>query len=94
MELEKVEVKNEKVTTFTSENGHTYTFQKVSPMAWLDIMDEVEANPKHQRRTMYPKALESIVVSPKLTVDEFEDRGGYAELEDVITAAIRFQRGK
>ncbi len=82
---------NKNIKYFTSENGNKYTFQKVKPMAWLDIMDDVEANKEHTRRKLYPAVLENIVVNPKLSIDEFDD---YAELEEVITAAIRFQRGK
>jgi hypothetical protein len=82
---------NSKTKEFTSEAGNKYTFQKVSPVAWLDIMDEVEAAQGKQRRTLYPKVLENIVVQPKMTLDDFEE---YAELEEVVTAAVRFQRGK
>lgn len=93
-EVKEVSLKVEKVKEYTSENGLKYTFQKVSPMSWLDMMDEVESNPKNQRRTLYPKVLENIVVSPKLTVDDFEERGGFGELEEVVSAAVTFQRGK
>ncbi|MEK4131989.1 hypothetical protein NYE67_20455 [Solibacillus sp. FSL W8-0474] len=87
---------NKNIKEFTSEIGNKYTFQKVKSSAWLDIMDEVEANSDKSRRHLYPAVLENVVVQPKLKVDDFDEdgRGGYAELEEVVTAAIRFQRGK
>lgn len=85
---------NKNIKEFTSESGEKYTFQKVRASKWLDIMDEVEANEEHRRRKLYPAVLENIVVQPKLDVDDFDDRGGFAELEEVVSAAIRFQRGK
>ena len=84
------ENKNIKIHT-SSVSGKKYTFQKVKPMAWLAIMDDVEANEEQRRRKLYPAVLENIVVQPKMEVDDFED---FAELEEVVTSAIRFQRGK
>ncbi len=80
-----------KTKQFTSEKGNEYTFQMVDPVPWMDIMDEVEANKEKPRRTLYPKVLEEIVVQPKMKLDDFET---YAEMEEVVTAALRFQRGK
>lgn len=77
---------------FKSETtGAKYLFQKVSPASWLDIMDDVEAVKEKQRRRLYSAVLENIVVQPKVTLDDFTD---FAELDEVVTAAIRFQRGK
>lgn len=81
--------KNQK--DFTSKSGTKYSFQKVTPVAWLDIMDEVEANKEQQRRKLYGATLENIIVQPKMALEDFED---YAEMEEVVTEAIRFQRGK
>lgn len=85
------ETKKSKTKEFTSESGQKYTFQKVAPVEWLDIMDEVEANKEKQRRKLYGAVLENIVVQPKMALEDFEE---YAEMEEVVTAAIRFQRGK
>jgi len=83
---------NKNIKNHTSSvSGKKYTFQKVKPMAWLAIMDDVEANEEQRRRKLYPAVLENIVVQPKMEVDDFED---FAELEEVVTSAIRFQRGK
>jgi hypothetical protein len=82
--------KNKKQMEFVSKfSGEKYIFQKVSPAAWLDIMDEVNA--EKRSRKLYDLTLENIVVQPKKTVDDFED---FAELDEVVTAALRFQRGK
>jgi hypothetical protein len=80
--------KNQK--EFTSESGAKYTFQKVAPVAWLDIMDEVEGSDK-KRRKLYGAVLENIVVQPQMGLEDFNDS---AELEEVVQEAIRFQRGK
>ena len=87
---------NKKTKEYTSKQSNKYTFQKVNPAAWLDILDEAEASGRLKRSAMYPAVLENIVVQPKLTVDDFENEpyGGYAELEAVITEAVRFQQGK
>lgn len=77
---------------FTSKSGKQYKFQKVAPVEWLDILDEVEdGEKKGQRRRLYGAVTENVVVQPKLKLDEFED---YAELDEVVTAAIKFQQGK
>lgn len=83
---------NKNVKEFTSKSGKKYTFQKVAPVAWLDVLDEVEdGEKKGQRRRLYGKVLENVVVQPKMTMEEFED---FAEMDEVVTAAIRFQQGK
>jgi hypothetical protein len=82
--------KNQK--EFKSEiSGKTFIFQKVTPVAWLDIMDEVEATKEKKSRKLYGEVMENIVVSPKMGLEDFED---FAEMDEVVTAAIRFQRGK
>lgn len=77
----------EKVTI----NGTEYTFQKVLPREWLRMRDRCKN--KHGmpiEEKLYDEVLKHIVVSPKKTLDDFTD---VAELEEVVTAAIRFQRG-
>lgn len=82
--------KNQK--EFTSKQGGKYTFQKVAPVAWLDVLDEVEdGEKKGQRRRLYGSVLEHVVVQPKKTMEEFDD---FAEMDEVVTSAIRFQQGK
>lgn len=82
----------EMIKEYTSTNsGEQYTFQKVTPAEWLDIMDEVNANKEKQSRTLYGKVLENIIVKPQQKLEDFDD---FAEVDEVVTAAIRFQRGK
>lgn len=82
----------EQTKKFTSEiSGTEYTFQKVSPVDWLDILDEVEGDKKGQRKRLYGQVFEHIVVQPKMELKDFEDFG---EMDEVATAAIRFQQGK
>lgn len=81
----------EQIKKFTSASGAEYTFQKVAPVDWLDILDEVEVEKKGQRRRLYSNVLEHVVVQPKLAPKDFEDFG---EMDEVVTAAIRFQQGK
>lgn len=82
--------KNQK--DFTSKSGKEYKFQKVAPVDWLDILDEVEdGDKKGQRRRLYGAVLENVVVQPKMKAEDFEDFG---EMDEVVTEAIRFQQGK
>lgn len=77
----------EKVTI----NGTEYTFQKVLPREWLRMRDRCKN--KHGQpieEKLYDEVLKHIVVSPKKTLDDFTD---VAELEEVVEAAVRFQRG-
>lgn len=90
---EKKKVVVEQIKKFTSQAGNDYTFQKVKPSSWLDIMDDVDAEKKGQRKRLYSSVLEHIVVQPKLVIDDFEDLG-FAEMDEVVTNAIRFQQGK
>lgn len=83
---------NKKTKTHTSKvEKKEYLFQKVSPSAWLDIMDEVDENKSTKRRSLYTAVLENIVVQPKVTLDDFDNS---AELDDVVITAMRFQQGK
>lgn len=93
----------EKTKTFTSEQGNVYVFQKVTPTKWLKMLDESEASGRRERARLYPAILSNVVVQPGgLTPDDFDKdpvedepvRGGFAELDEVVTAAIRFQQGK
>lgn len=84
--------KSKNTLEFTSEEGNKYTFQKVAPVEWLDIMDEVEdGERKGQRRRLYGLTLENVVVAPKKQMSEFDT---FAELDEVVAAALRFQQGK
>lgn len=84
--------KTASIKDFTSKAGNTYKLQKVSPAQWLDVLDDVEdGGKKGQRKRMYSSALEHIVVSPQMTVEDFEDFG---EMDEVVAEAIRFQQGK
>jgi ABC-type nitrate/sulfonate/bicarbonate transport system ATPase subunit len=89
-QLKKKEI--EQTKEFTSEkSGQKYVFQKVAPVDWLDILDEVESEKKGQRKRLYSQVFEHIVVQPKMALTDFEDFG---EMDEVATAAIRFQQGK
>ena len=88
----------EKHKDFESKFGNKYKFQRVGAAHWLDIMDDAEdentGRPK--RSKLYPVILEHIVVSPTMTLEDFdkEGYGGTGELEEVVSAATRFQQGK
>lgn len=92
-EVAPVVVKNKNVKEFPSEiTGVKYMFQKVAPPDWLDILDDADAgDPKTKRRRLYAAVLDNVVVSPRKTLNDFDD---YAELELVVSNAIRFQQGK
>jgi len=91
-ENQPVEIKKTNIKQYTSTIlKKNYTFQRVSPSAWLDILDKVDNNKENKNRTLYSEVLENIVVQPKLTLDDFENSG---ELDEVVKAAINFQRGK
>lgn len=81
-----MEQKNETI------NGKDYTFQKVTPREWLRMKGR--SKNKHGQiieETFYSEILKHIVVSPKITLDDFED---VKEMEEVVAAAVRFQTGK
>lgn len=82
---------------FTSTDGNKYTLQKVKPSKWLEILDKSDATGTRSRKVFYAEVLGNVVAIPGgLTVDDFdsEERGGNAELDEVITAAARFQQSK
>lgn len=95
---------NPRTKEFVSEQGNTYIFQRVTPSKWLKILDESEAGGTRSRTKLYPAILGNVVVQPGgLSVDDFDKevyeegepvRGGFSELDEVVTAAIRFQQGK
>lgn len=93
---------NPKIKNFTSEAGNSYVFQRVTPSKWLKILDDSEAGGQRKRTSLYPAILANVVVQPGgLTPDDFDtdedaevQRGGFAELDEVVTEAIRFQQGK
>lgn len=78
---------------FTSEAGNKYTFQTVLPSKWAQIADQItDKNGKLLNTKAMPSVLEHVVVVPSgLKMDDFED---WAELEEVATAAFRFQRSR
>lgn len=82
---------------FTSTHGNKYTFQKVKPSKWLEILDKADATGTRNRVVFYRGVLENVVAIPGgLNVDDFDadERGGTAELDEVVLAAARFQQGK
>ena len=85
---EKEKVTNKNIMEITV-GGKKYTLQKVKPTTWLTILDDVQASEGKGNLVMYGKVLENIVVSPKMEIDDFES---FAELEEVVKTAIRFQR--
>lgn len=81
-----------KIKEFTSKTGKKYTFQKVSPSQWAEMLDNGEIMGRIKRTIFYPSVLESVVVQPpNMKMDDFEE---YEEMDEVVTAAIRFQSGK
>lgn len=80
------------VKDFKSKAGNDYKFQKVAPVEWLDILDDVEDGAKKgQRRRLYGAVMENVVVQPSMQLEDF---GDFAEMDEVVTAAIKFQQGK
>jgi hypothetical protein len=79
---------------YTSEAENKYTFQSVLPSKWAQIADQItDKHGKMLNAKAMPAMLEHVVAQPSgLKMDDFED---WAELEEVTTAAFRFQqRGK
>lgn len=76
----------------TSEAGNKYTFQTVLPSKWAQIADQItDKNGKLLNAKAMPAVLDHVVAVPAgLTMDDFED---WAELEEVVMAGFRFQRG-
>lgn len=86
----------ERTKEFTSKDGNVYTFQRVKPSKWMEILDQSDDGVGRRNRVRYATlVLENVVAIPGgLTPDSFEEdgRGGYAELDEVVGAAIRFQQ--
>lgn len=82
-----------KTKEFTSSvTGRKYTFQRVKPMQWLDLMDSVEDGDGRNRRKLYDMVLTNVVVQPpSMSLNDFDD---FAEVDEVVTAATKFQRNK
>lgn len=82
---------------FTSSFGNEYTFQRLLPSGWLNLIDGIREN-GNKNIDLYQAILSQIVVVPgSMNVDDFElesKYGGYAELEEVVAAAKNFQQGK
>jgi len=70
-------------------NNTDYTLQKVTPRQWLRIRQRCkDKNGLPMEENLYSEILEHIVVSPKMTIDDFEE---IETLEEVMKAAINFQ---
>jgi hypothetical protein len=80
-----------KTKEFKSKNGNKYTFQTVLPSKWAEIADGItDQHGKMLNAKAMPAMLENVVVQPSgLTMDDFEE---WAELEEVVLAAYRFQQ--
>jgi hypothetical protein len=78
---------------YTSEAGNKYVFQTVIPSKWAQILDQItDKHGKLLNAKAMPAMLEHVIVQPAgLKMDDFED---WAELEEVTTAAFRFQHGR
>jgi hypothetical protein len=76
---------------FTSEAGNKYTFQSVLPSVWARTVDRItDKHGKLLNEQAMPAMLEHVVAEPAgLKMDDFES---WAELEEVTTAAFRFQQ--
>jgi hypothetical protein len=80
-----------KTKEFKSEAGIKYTFQSVLPSKWAQIVDGItDKHGKLLNAKAMPTMLEHVVVQPGgLKLDDFES---WSELEEVTTAAFRFQQ--
>lgn len=78
---------------FMSEAGNKYTFQTVLPSKWAQIADQItDKHGKLLNAKAMPAILDHVVAVPGgLKMDDFEDWG---ELEEVVEAGFRFQRGR
>ncbi|MBC3887252.1 hypothetical protein GH810_02875 [Acetobacterium paludosum] len=70
-------------------NGVDYTFQKVPPREWVKIRQRCkDKNGQALEEKLYDEILSHIVVTPKITMDDFEE---VEDMEAVMEAAITFQ---
>lgn len=76
---------------FESTAGNKYTFQTVLPSKWAEIQDRItDKHGKLLNAKAMPELLNHVIVQPAgLKMDDFEE---WVELEEVTTAAFRFQR--
>lgn len=73
-------------------NGVEYTFQKMPPRQWARLLDRcTNRHGVALQEKLLSEVLEHIVVDPKVTLDDFED---WEVVQDVVSAAASFQRGK
>jgi hypothetical protein len=80
-----------KTKEFTSEAGNKYTLQSVLPSVWARTVDRItDKHGKLLNQHAMPAMLENVVAAPAgLKMDDFES---WSELEEVTTAAFRFQQ--
>lgn len=72
-------------------NGTEYTLQMVMPREWLRMKDR--SKNKHGQvveENFYTEILKHIVVSPKVSLDDFTNMN---ELDEIVREAARFQTG-
>lgn len=72
-------------------NETEYTLQKVYPVEWVKIRDRSKNKfgvPSEEK--MFKEVLAHIVVEPKKKLEDFED---WAEVDELVKEAIRFQQG-
>lgn len=90
--------KKSRTKEFVSKYGNKFTFQRVLPSQWLDIMDDCNETGVINRAKLYKAIFENVVVTPSgLKVDDFEllePYQGYGEMEEVAKEALKFQQGK
>ena len=69
-----------------------YTLQKIMPREWLRLRDRCKNRyGQPVEENLYTEVLKHIVVNPKVKVDDFKN---FAELEELVQTAVRFQQGK
>ena len=70
-------------------NGTEYELQKVPPRQWFRMRERTKnKNGLPIEEKLYSEILEHIVVSPKVTLDDFEE---VEDIEELMKEAIEFQ---
>ena len=69
-----------------------YTFQKLTPREWVRLRDRCKDRHGNMKEESFmSEVLQHIVVSPKVTLDDFDE---WETAQEVTNAAITFQLGR
>lgn len=83
-DISKVLLNTKKITV----EGTEYTLQKMKPRQALEVRNQWQEGGVPNEIKMFDLVLEHIVISPQVTLDDFEE---LTEVEEVVRLAMEYQ---